>query len=155
MPDRLAVYPAVEWRMVGLAFRLSLFQSLVSSVSWCDTVHIGPWYGPYRVLKRCISSDEKVAPECKLLIYKVLRKTLIFREFASEGKSARKFSFIFRGRTENSDGKTTGCWKSVSAPYCFHSDRKNNASSGPEPQTVYCDRQSQNFCRTVFCCANA
>ena len=42
MPDRLAVYPAVEWRMVGLAFRLSLFQSLVSSVSWCDTVHIGP-----------------------------------------------------------------------------------------------------------------
>ena len=42
MPDRFAVYPAVEWRMVGLAFRLSLFQPLVLSVSWCDTVHIGP-----------------------------------------------------------------------------------------------------------------
>ena len=41
----------------------------------------------------------------KLLICSVLRKVLISRVFASEGESARKYSLIFWGRTENSDGK--------------------------------------------------
>ncbi len=35
-----------------------------------------------------------------------LRNTLIFRVFASEGESARKYSLIFLGRTENSDKKS-------------------------------------------------
>ena len=36
----------------------------------------------------------------------ILCKVLIFREFASDGESARKYSLVFRGRTENSDEKT-------------------------------------------------
>ena len=44
----------------------------------------------------------------KCLMFSGLCKTLISREFASEGESARKFSLIFRGRTENSDGKIAG-----------------------------------------------
>ena len=36
----------------------------------------------------------------------ILRKALIFREFASDGELARKYSLVFRGRTENSDEKT-------------------------------------------------
>ena len=39
-------------------------------------------------------------------MFSILYKLLIFREFAPEGESARKFSLIFRGRTENSDEKT-------------------------------------------------
>ena len=35
-----------------------------------------------------------------------LRNALIFRVFASEGESARKYSLIFGGRTENSDKKS-------------------------------------------------
>ncbi len=42
-------------------------------------------------------------------MFSILYKLLIFREFASEGESARKFSLIFRGRTENSDEKNAGC----------------------------------------------
>ena len=86
------------------------------------------------MLKRCISCDEKIASGCKLLIYKVLRKTLIFRVFASEGKSARKFSFIFRGRTENPDGKIAGYWKIVTAPIAFLSTEGNNAGPVWKPQ---------------------
>ena len=37
-----------------------------------------------------------------------LHNILIFREFASEGESARKFSLIFWGRTENSNRKIIG-----------------------------------------------
>ena len=41
-------------------------------------------------------------------MFNVLRMLLISRVFASEGESVRKFSLIFRGRTENSDEKITG-----------------------------------------------
>ena len=42
-------------------------------------------------------------------MFSILYKLLVFREFAPEGESARKFSFIFWGRTENSDEKNAGC----------------------------------------------
>ena len=41
----------------------------------------------------------------KLLIFNILLKPVIFRVFAPEGDSARKYALIFRGRTENSEGK--------------------------------------------------
>ena len=41
-------------------------------------------------------------------MFNILRVLLISRVFASEGESARKYSHIFRGRTENSDEKITG-----------------------------------------------
>ena len=41
-------------------------------------------------------------------MFSILRKALIFREFASDGESARKFAKIFWGRTENSSRKTAG-----------------------------------------------
>ena len=58
------------------------------------------------MLKRCFLHDEIIVFKCKLLMFSILYKLLIFREFAPEGESARKFSLIFRGRTENSDEKT-------------------------------------------------
>ena len=44
----------------------------------------------------------------KALMFSILHKPLISREFASEGKSARKYALDFWGRTENSNGKTAG-----------------------------------------------
>ena len=41
-------------------------------------------------------------------MFNVLCMSLISRVFASEGESARKYSLIFWGRTENSDEKITG-----------------------------------------------
>ena len=84
-----------------ISLRFRLFQGVILRVSAPDTVHITCRNGALRV-------TEKIASECKLLIYRVLREALIFRVFVSEGKSARKFSFIFWGRTENSDVKTAG-----------------------------------------------
>ena len=60
------------------------------------------------MLKRCLLQDEKVSIKDKLLIFNILSIALIFREFASEGESVRKYSLIFWGRTENSDGETAG-----------------------------------------------
>ena len=57
--------------------------------------------------KWCLLQDEKIIPEYKLLVFNVLRKTLIFCVFASEGELVRKYSLNFWGRTENSDGKVT------------------------------------------------
>ena len=48
----------------------------------------------------------------------ILRKALIFREFASDGELARKYSLVFRGRTENSGGKTETCLQSERVPVC-------------------------------------
>ncbi len=67
-------------------------------------------------------------------MFSILSKTLIIREFASKGESARKYALDFWGRTENSDEKTAGCRKSVSGPYCFHPDIENNADTGAIPQ---------------------
>ena len=48
----------------------------------------------------------------------ILRKALIFREFASDGELTRKYALVFRGRTENSDGKTETCLQSERVPVC-------------------------------------
>ena len=109
------MYPIVEGRTIRLAFRLCLFQPPFSFISERDMVRFRPWNGQYRVLKWCLLHNGKMSFGCKLLMFSVLHKPLIFREFASEGESARKYSLDFRGRTENSDGKNTGYWKSVSA----------------------------------------
>ena len=63
-------------------------------------------------------------------MYSALRKVLIFREFASAGESARKYSLIFRGRTENSDEKIAVHWKYVSSLCYFHFNKESNAASG-------------------------
>ena len=60
------------------------------------------------MLKWCFLHGERMALVYKYLIFSVLYKSLISRVFASDGESARKFSLIFVGRTENSDGKTAG-----------------------------------------------
>ena len=48
-----------------------------------------------------------MVPEYKSLVFNNLRNVLIFRVFASEGESVRKYSLNFWGRTENSGGKVT------------------------------------------------
>ena len=58
------------------------------------------------MLKECILHDIKIHIKGKQLIFSALHKALISRVFASEGESARKYSLIFRGRTENSDEKS-------------------------------------------------
>ena len=65
-------------------------------------------------------------------MYSALRKVLIFREFASAGESARKYSLIFRGRTENSDEKIAVHWKYVSSLCYFHFNRREQCSFGIE-----------------------
>ncbi len=40
-------------------------------------------------------------------MFSILNKSLIIREFASDGESARKFALDFWGRTENSNEKIT------------------------------------------------
>ena len=102
-----------------MTFRLCPFHGLIKSISGCNIAHIRAWNGQYQRLKRCISHHEKISVGCKLLEYNHLYKALIFREFASEGESVRKYSLIFRGRTENSDGKNATCLQSESAPVCL------------------------------------
>ena len=67
--------------------------------------------------KRCLLQDEEAASEYKPLVFSILPNPLIFRVFASEGMSGRKFSLIFWGRTENSDGKIKIRLQSESSPY--------------------------------------
>ena len=71
-------------------------------------VRFSPSNGLYCMLKRCLLRDGKMVTEYKTLMFSILHKPLITREFASEGKSARKYALDFWGRTENSDGKTAG-----------------------------------------------
>lgn len=61
------------------------------------------------MLKWCISCDVEIILGCKLMIYKYLHRLFVFHVFAFEGESARKYSFIFEGRTENSDEKNATC----------------------------------------------
>ena len=144
------VYPIVEGRIIRLAFRLCLFQPPFSFISERDMVRFRPWNGPYRVPKWCLLHNGKMSFGCKLLMFSILHKALIFREFASEGESARKYSLIFRGRTENSDGKITGYWKTVSAPYCPPSVRKRQRCAVLKLQS-FCLNLFYSFCRVGFC----
>ena len=99
-------------------------------------MHFRPWNGQYHRPKWCLLQYREIAYKYKLLMFSNLHNTLIFRVFASEDESARKFSLIFWGRTENSDRKIIGYWKSVSGPYCFHFDRRKRYRFGIE--TVVC-----------------
>ena len=87
--------------------------------------------------KRCFSQDRKTNIKYKQLIFNVLYKALIFRVFASEGKSARKYSLIFGGRTENSDRKTAGYKEYGTGPMLLFSAEINNADTGLEPLFLY------------------
>ncbi len=69
--------------------------------------------------KWCLLQDEKIIPEYKSLVFNNLRNVLIFRVFASEGESVRKYSLNFWGRTENSDGKIKIRLQFESRPFCF------------------------------------
>jgi len=51
------------------------------------------------------------------LIFNIIQKPLIFRVFAHEDNSARKYALIFRGISENWDGKIKICFQSESCPY--------------------------------------
>lgn len=88
---------------------------------------------------------EKIRLKYKSLIFSVLNKSLIIREFASEGESESKFALNFWGRTENSDVKNTGCRKSVSGPYCFHPDIENNADTEVIPQFLLSTNRSSDL----------
>ena len=87
--------------------------------------------------KRCFSQDRKTAINYKQLIFNALHKSLIFRVFASEGKSARKYSLIFGGRTENSDRKTAGYKEYGTGPILLFSAEINNADTESELQFLY------------------
>lgn len=73
----------------------------------------------------------------KLLLFNNLREALIIRVFAPDGESARKYSFIFRGRIENPDRKIRMWLQSESCPFCLISAEENNAYSGIEA-AVFC-----------------
>ena len=87
--------------------------------------------------KRCFSQDRKTNIKYKQLIFNILYKALIFRVFASEGKSVRKYSLIFWGRTENSDRKTTGCKEYGTDPILLFSAETNNADTELGLQFLY------------------
>ena len=69
----------------------------------------------------------------------ILRKTLIFHEFASDGELTRKYALVFRGRTENSDGKTETCLQSERVPVCSIRTEAGNTYKGLKTQafTLY------------------
>ena len=104
--------------MVHLALWFCRFEVLILPVSGCDIVCLRFWNRPYHVLKWCFSCDEKVALNV-MLVSTRLYKTFIFRLYPSKRESACKFSFIFLGRTENSNWKNAGYWKSVTHPFEF------------------------------------
>lgn len=83
-------------RSVAFAFWFCLFLPPFMPVWRCDIAHISTWNGPYHMLKRYISYDEKSALVCNCLVYSRLHKTLIFHEFALDGKSAYNI-LLFRG----------------------------------------------------------
>ena len=93
-------------------------------------MHFRPRNGQYHMPKRCLLQDEKMAVECKPLMFSVLCNPLIFRVFASDGESARKNSLIFWGRTENSDEKIARRFKFESARIALLSAERNNAYRG-------------------------
>ena len=47
------------------------------------------------MLKQCFLHGEKIRLKYKSLMFSVLSKALIIREFASEGESARKYALDF------------------------------------------------------------
>ena len=91
--------------MPRFTFRYCPFHHTIKPILGCDMAYIGPWNGPFRNVKWCFLQCDKMTIKYKLLIFNILLKPVIFRVFAPEGDSARKYALIFRGRTENSEGK--------------------------------------------------
>ncbi len=86
------------------------------------------------MMKQCILCDGKIVVGCKSLVYRCLCKVLIFHVFPFEGRSTRKYALDFRGRTENSDGKTATCLQFESAPVGFIRTETANTYSGMKTQ---------------------
>ena len=81
------------------------------------------------MLKWCLLQDEKMVFKYKSLVFNDLRNAFIFRIFAAEGKSVRKYSLFFWGRTENSDGKIKIRLQFESRPFGFIQAERNGADS--------------------------
>ena len=101
------------------------------------------------MLKQCLLHDGRIILGCKPLTSSVLHKPLIFREFASDGESARKFSLIFRGRTENPDEKTAGYLQTESGRIAVFPTENDNADAGWKQQAFYRNRRALNLYITV------
>ena len=124
MPYSLFIYPVVKCRIIHTAFRSSPFEGLFKPVSGCVMVRLRPWNGLYQGLKQCLSHGRKISLAYKHLISSALHKALIFRKFASDRESARKFAKNKRGRTENSRKKITCRWKTERGQYSISSGRR-------------------------------
>ena len=90
------------------------------------------------MLKWCLLQCKKAPIEHKSLLINNLQHHLIIRVFASEGKSVRKYSFIFRGRTGNSDRKIKIRLQSESRTYRL------------KPNRALYDIRISFYCRIVF-----
>ena len=84
----------------------------------------GTRYGPFRMPIWCILQCVKIPLKHKSLLFSCLRKALITRGFAPEGRSVRKYSLIFRGISGNSDVRTEIRLRFESCPYRFLSERR-------------------------------
>ncbi len=83
----------------------------------------------------------------KSLVFNNLRNAFIFRVFASEVKSVRKYSLNFWGRTENSDGKIKIRLQFESRPFCFIQAERNGADSESDAHPF----PATDCSRPVFC----
>ena len=97
------------------------------------------------MLKWCLLQDGKVSVVCKYLMFNYLHKSFIPRVFASEGELARKYALVFGGRTENSDEKTAGYLKSVSAMVALPPAEDGCADMGQKPDSFYRKRFPLSF----------
>ena len=134
-PDCILLYPIPYSGIIRLTFRKCPFHGLIQSILGCDLVHFSPWYGLNRMLKWCLLQCKKVSVGHKSLLINNLQHPLIIRVFAAEGKSVRKYSFIFRGRTGNSDRKIKIRLQSESWPYRLRFWYKKNTHSGLKQQS--------------------
>lgn len=121
-----------------------------------DFAPIVVWYCVFEVLKQTISRAQMVlfvrwksSLKCKLLVSCRLYKTFIFRLFSSKRESACKFSFISWGRTENSDGKNAGYWKSVTPPFEFPLCLRQQRLYGIDAAVFYYYQSSLNIGMTT------
>ncbi len=87
----------------------------------------------------------------KSLIYNILRKLLITRVFAPEGKSARKYALIFRGIVGNQGRKTEIRFQFESCTNRNISSEENNAYPQPQPPYSTCFQPPFNSRRPLSC----
>ena len=87
----------------------------------------------------------------KSLIYNILRKLLITRVFAPEGKSARKYALIFRGISVNTDKKIKIRFQFESCPNRNISSEDNDAYPSPQPPSSTRFQSTLNSRRSLSC----